>query len=1332
MAQAFDPYHQWLGIPHAEQPPNHYRLLGVPPFEPDADVITHAADQKMAHLRIFQASRHGKIALKLLNEVAAARVTLLKPEKKAAYDARLQAEMDAARGPTPPPVPTPPPTLQPPHAPAPPPAPPPAIGPLPAPPEAPGAPQAPQPPPAPTVTLDLPIRDLGEYHLLAKLGEGGMGTVYKAIHTKLGREAALKVLTTARLGNEKAVARFEREMLAVGRLDHPNIVRAYDAREIEGTRFLVMELVDGLDLAAVLAHVGPLPVADACEAVRQSAMGLQCAHENQLVHRDIKPGNLMLASTGQVKILDLGLAHFEAERAGAEVTSTGTAMGTLDYMAPEQTAGGHQIDIRADIYSLGCTLYKLLAGRAPFDEPRYASVMEKIVAHGKRAPAPIARLRGDVPKELAAILNRMMAKEPARRFQTPGEVADAVGPFCAASDLAGLLARARQLPPAAVANRALENTQGRLSSSLTNFLHAITPRRPGAATPHPHKRANHRQLVLSAVAAVAVALLAGGFFWALRESGPGEDPAVAASEQPEAGEPGALVVRLSPEQRESTILLLDHARVPLPDSEPWEVARPPGRYRVRLVREGFEPYEATVRIEPGETVSVEPEWVRASGLVFEWPVEQRQNARLHVDGRPVPLPTDPGEPDELHVAARPGTRQVWAERRGYAPFTAMVDLERGEQRRVTVAWEGATGPESGDVAAIPPDTPPPGPESDPGPEPARVPAGPTPEELAALEALEATEAAWREATGTSAEKAAVWDFAGALAALADVAFDDGPPAERLARRRDELARMAALKDRMIERINAADPPLTKADLLLRGFAGELTGADEQAITATLATGRKESLAWGDLGSQAPGKLLQLVIDPAAADDWLSGGVFALGIGDVALAERLLARAGEMGLDIGPHRAPLAQAAFDAAKELLDAGQFKQAEAAFTALEDRHGATPAFEPYRAAVAAGRAAATAGTLDQAAEQLYTEAAELYATEQYFDLKPLVERLKADYGHSRFLNSPQRHPSLADLESATANLGKRLTVRQDGQGDFTSIQAAIDVAPANTVIEIQDVGPYYEILIIREDTPGLTLRGAKDTWPIITSGGPLKTPVDYLVTVSAPSFAMEQVVLSRMKGTPSRTAHSGERLLRASRGCRLRRVVLGETAGVACHFSLVGKIELDTCFVGDFGEHPHFNGEVVIRNSILLSKQVDMNPHMGHGQALVENTLALDIVARGNAELRSCILTGILTFNADRSSVRDSIVGSIISRKPDNVVEFCNVFLNKYVDQAKPGEGCFSADPMFVDPTNFDYRLQPKSPCIGKASDGGDLGVRFTPEMIEMLKLALELRARGVIKF
>jgi formylglycine-generating enzyme required for sulfatase activity/serine/threonine protein kinase len=291
---------------------------------------------------------------------------------------------------------------------------------------------------------------LGEYQLLEKLGEGGMGTVYKALHTKLDRVVALKLLPHDRVDDARRLARFDREMKAVGRLNHPNIVQAYDAREIEGTTVLVMEYVDGLDLSELVRLHGPLPIADACEVIRRAALGLQYAHEQGLVHRDVKPSNLMLTSEGRVKILDLGLALLRSTGPqGEEVTNTGQTVGTADYIAPEQVNDSHLVDVRADVYSLGCTLYKLLSGQAPFAGPDYQGAFRKMMAHVREAVPSIKHRREEIPDRLITVLDRMLAKNPDDRFATPGEVAAALDRFARGSDLAGLSKVPALSPPIA-------------------------------------------------------------------------------------------------------------------------------------------------------------------------------------------------------------------------------------------------------------------------------------------------------------------------------------------------------------------------------------------------------------------------------------------------------------------------------------------------------------------------------------------------------------------------------------------------------------------------------------------------------------------------------------------------------------------------------------------------------------------------------------------------------------------------------------------------------------------------------------------------------------------
>jgi serine/threonine protein kinase/CHAT domain-containing protein/tetratricopeptide (TPR) repeat protein len=279
---------------------------------------------------------------------------------------------------------------------------------------------------------------LGQYEILGKLGQGGMGAVFKARHTELGKIVALKVLPVQQM-DEVTVGRFKNEVRAIGKLDHPNIVVAHDAGESRGVHFLVMEFVDGMDLARLAERHVRLPVADACEAIRQAAAGLQHAYERGLVHRDIKPPNLMLARDGRVRLLDMGLARSFGEAHAHTLTAHGSLLGTADYLAPEQWDHPHAADTRADIYSLGCTLYHLLAGHPPFAGALYSTLMRKMRAHQEVPPPPIADFCPEASAGLVAAVDRMLAKNPAERFATPAEVAAALAPFAAGADLGRLL-----------------------------------------------------------------------------------------------------------------------------------------------------------------------------------------------------------------------------------------------------------------------------------------------------------------------------------------------------------------------------------------------------------------------------------------------------------------------------------------------------------------------------------------------------------------------------------------------------------------------------------------------------------------------------------------------------------------------------------------------------------------------------------------------------------------------------------------------------------------------------------------------------------------------------
>lgn len=299
----------------------------------------------------------------------------------------------------------------------------------------------------------------GRYRILAKLGEGGMGAVYQAHDAQLDREVAVKILPARSLNDAGAIARFQREARALAKLAHPNIIQAYDSGDDKGRHFLVMEYVDGVNLAAILREQGAIPPTLAADMIYQAAAGLQHAHEKGLVHRDLKPANLLwqlapmpadrpacatvdpaqaafqpttsyvppaALRKGIVKILDLGLARFLQDQLGdAPLTQEGVGIGTPDYMAPEQFRNALHADARTDIYGLGCTLYHLISGTVPFPG---SSLAEKADAHARKEPMPLEERCPEVPAGLALVVSKMMAKHPRDRFRTAAEVVAALAP----------------------------------------------------------------------------------------------------------------------------------------------------------------------------------------------------------------------------------------------------------------------------------------------------------------------------------------------------------------------------------------------------------------------------------------------------------------------------------------------------------------------------------------------------------------------------------------------------------------------------------------------------------------------------------------------------------------------------------------------------------------------------------------------------------------------------------------------------------------------------------------------------------------------------------------
>jgi hypothetical protein len=349
---------------------------------------------------------------------------------------------------------------------------------------------------------------LSRYKILRPLGKGGMGAVFLAEHAVMRRQVAVKILPPDRAKNTVDLERFYREGRAAARLDHPNIVHVFDIAEAGGVHFMVMEYVPGVTLQEMMDSEGALPVSRAADYVAQAAVGLQHAHEAGIVHRDVKPANLILDTQGVLKILDMGLARsFEGDSDGlTQKFDPNTMVGTPDYISPEQ-ALNRKFDPRSDVYSLGGTLFALLTGRVPFQ----GSTVQKLMQHQVAAPPVPSAVHKGVPPELDAVVVRMMAKEPERRYQTAAEVVAALGPW--------LPGRAAETVRVAHADTRVPGAKSTAVKRVARKPADTRPATPAAPRPRrPADAAARRKVLIGTGAVAALALLGGLLLWAL--SGP--------------------------------------------------------------------------------------------------------------------------------------------------------------------------------------------------------------------------------------------------------------------------------------------------------------------------------------------------------------------------------------------------------------------------------------------------------------------------------------------------------------------------------------------------------------------------------------------------------------------------------------------------------------------------------------------------------------------------------------------------------------------------------------------------------------------------------------------
>ncbi len=347
----------------------------------------------------------------------------------------------------------------------------------------------------------------GRYVILDRLGEGSKGRVFKVQHKLMGRVVALKIIAPHIASRASTIARFCREMRLLGRLDHPNVVRAFDADQAGDLLYIVMEYVAGRDLERLLVDRGSLSPAEVAAYMGQAALGLGHAHDRGIVHRDVKPTNLMLSEEGLVKVLDLGLGVLlEADSGTSFATAAGRSVGTLDYMSPEQTTAS-EIDGRSDLFSLGCTMYYLLTGQIPFPGSTVVECLTRR-AHGK--PIPVTDLRPDLSPRLVGVLDKLMANRPEHRFQTAAEAAEALKAVAQHGEAVaqhGEADRQPQPPPAMHASAAEPHAS--LALSTGSESHLAPPCATPGASPFSQSRLTSSLAAWSPVRASLVLLIVG-------------------------------------------------------------------------------------------------------------------------------------------------------------------------------------------------------------------------------------------------------------------------------------------------------------------------------------------------------------------------------------------------------------------------------------------------------------------------------------------------------------------------------------------------------------------------------------------------------------------------------------------------------------------------------------------------------------------------------------------------------------------------------------------------------------------------------------------------------
>lgn len=539
---------------------------------------------------------------------------------------------------------------------------------------------------------------LGNYVILEKLGEGGMGMVFKACHRRMKRTVALKVLPPSMMQSSDAVQRFHREVEVAARLQHPNIASAHDADEADGIHFLVMECVDGPNLSALVKRTGPLKPPAAMNIIAQAARGLAHAHAHGVVHRDIKPSNLLVNRDGVVKILDMGLAQLQSGEenngARAELTQTGRIMGTVDYMAPEQALDARSVDHRADIYSLGCTLFFLLTGRSLSPE---GTLTQKLLWHQTEPVPSLKEVVSEVPDALDTLFQKMVAKKPADRQANMNELLTELEPL-----LAEVPPEKLELPALSVSLSVSKGSSTDFGNARQHLTRVDRPTREDlegefaldesqslASAPPPPLSAPARRahpaisrMLPAAIAMGALGIAAGiALFMYLRPPAvqPPSDPGNAGKVVTPPAQAALVIDATEP----NATVLVDGKRLGETNgASPYQLQLEldAGTHAIRIEKEGFQPVERTVTLQAGRplTLAAELKTLPASiNLSAQTPAE------VFIDGHARGRLEGTG-PYAIELEVPPGERKVRLVADGFVPAEQSVMLAPGEERKLSL------------------------------------------------------------------------------------------------------------------------------------------------------------------------------------------------------------------------------------------------------------------------------------------------------------------------------------------------------------------------------------------------------------------------------------------------------------------------------------------------------------------------------------------------------------------------------------------------------------------------------------------------------------------------